>query len=184
MADEEFGESAVRNEAKALIRALINHILDRQVLHSRQLLRDLQAFDEPARLGSCSLLKNRAVEMTVLSVSLNKVALLRNQRDLGDPRRREKRHALSRCGRAWLDAAPATGPAARAAARLRRAGGADSQPADRSAGARAEHRRQPFPDFLEAGQRRHAASMHAGARRTGCEDLRTRAGTSSVMARG
>jgi DNA repair protein RecO (recombination protein O) len=48
MADEEFGESAVRNEAKALIRALINHILDRQVLHSRQLLRDLQAFDESA----------------------------------------------------------------------------------------------------------------------------------------
>jgi DNA repair protein RecO (recombination protein O) len=46
MAGEEFGDSAVRFEARALFRALINHMLDRQVLHSRQLLRDLQAFDE------------------------------------------------------------------------------------------------------------------------------------------
>ena len=46
MADEEFGELAVRSEAKTLIRALLNRILDRQVLHSRQLLRDLQAFDD------------------------------------------------------------------------------------------------------------------------------------------
>ena len=48
MAGEDFDQSSVRSEAKALIRALLNRILDRQVLHSRQLLRDLQAFDESA----------------------------------------------------------------------------------------------------------------------------------------
>lgn len=48
MAGEAFDDSAVRTEAKALFRALINRMLDRQVLHSRQLLRDLQAFDEPS----------------------------------------------------------------------------------------------------------------------------------------
>ena len=48
MADEEFADAAVRAEAKALFRALINRVLDRQVLHSRQLLRELQAFDEPS----------------------------------------------------------------------------------------------------------------------------------------
>jgi len=47
MAGEDFDDLAVRNEAKALIRALLNRILDRQVLHSRQLLRDLQSFEEP-----------------------------------------------------------------------------------------------------------------------------------------
>jgi len=46
MAGEDFADAAVRAEAKALFRALINRMLDRQVLHSRQLLRDLQAFDE------------------------------------------------------------------------------------------------------------------------------------------
>ncbi|MEO7760782.1 MAG: DNA repair protein RecO, partial [Casimicrobiaceae bacterium] len=46
MAGEDFESIVVRTEAKALIRALLNQILDRQVLHSRQLLRDLQAFDE------------------------------------------------------------------------------------------------------------------------------------------
>jgi DNA repair protein RecO (recombination protein O) len=48
MAGEDFDQLSVRSEAKALIRALLNQILDRQVLHSRQLLRDLQAFDESA----------------------------------------------------------------------------------------------------------------------------------------
>ena len=48
MAGEEFAVAAVKAEAKALFRALINRVLDRQVLHSRQLLRDLQAFDEPS----------------------------------------------------------------------------------------------------------------------------------------
>jgi DNA repair protein RecO (recombination protein O) len=48
MAGEHFEQLSVRSEAKALIRALLNQILDRQVLHSRQLLRDLQAFDESA----------------------------------------------------------------------------------------------------------------------------------------
>jgi DNA repair protein RecO (recombination protein O) len=48
MAGEEFDDAAVKAEAKALFRALINRMLDRQVLHSRQLLRDLQAFDEPS----------------------------------------------------------------------------------------------------------------------------------------
>ena len=46
MASEDFGDAAVKSEAKALIRALINRMLDRQVLHSRQLLRDLQAYDD------------------------------------------------------------------------------------------------------------------------------------------
>lgn len=46
MAGELFDDAAVRAESKALFRALINRMLDRQVLHSRQLLRDLQAFDE------------------------------------------------------------------------------------------------------------------------------------------
>jgi DNA repair protein RecO (recombination protein O) len=46
MAAEEFDDAAVKAEAKALFRALINRMLDQQVLHSRQLLRDLQAFDE------------------------------------------------------------------------------------------------------------------------------------------
>jgi DNA repair protein RecO (recombination protein O) len=47
MAGDDFDDLAVRNEAKALIRALLNRILDRQVLHSRQLLRDLQSFEDP-----------------------------------------------------------------------------------------------------------------------------------------
>jgi DNA repair protein RecO (recombination protein O) len=46
MADEAFDDATVRAEAKVLIRALINRMLDRHVLHSRQLLRDLQSFDE------------------------------------------------------------------------------------------------------------------------------------------
>ena len=46
MASEDFDDAAVKAEAKALIRALINRLLDRQVLHSRQLLRDLQAYDD------------------------------------------------------------------------------------------------------------------------------------------
>ncbi len=46
MANEDFDDAAVKSEAKALIRALINRMLDRQVLHSRQLLRDLQAYDD------------------------------------------------------------------------------------------------------------------------------------------
>jgi len=47
MAGEDFADGIVRAEAKALIRALINRMLDRQVLHSRQLLRDLQALEDP-----------------------------------------------------------------------------------------------------------------------------------------
>jgi DNA repair protein RecO (recombination protein O) len=46
MAGEDFADPAVKAEAKVLFRALINRMLDRQVLHSRQLLRDLQAFDD------------------------------------------------------------------------------------------------------------------------------------------
>jgi DNA repair protein RecO (recombination protein O) len=46
MADEAFDDATVRAEAKALFRALINRMLDRQPLHSRQLLRDLQTLDE------------------------------------------------------------------------------------------------------------------------------------------
>jgi DNA repair protein RecO (recombination protein O) len=46
MADESFDDAAVRAEAKTLFRALINRMLDRQPLHSRQLLRDLQTLDE------------------------------------------------------------------------------------------------------------------------------------------
>ena len=46
MADETFEDAAVRSEAKVLFRALINRMLDRQQLHSRQLLRDLQTLDE------------------------------------------------------------------------------------------------------------------------------------------
>ena len=48
MAEEVFDDAAVKAEAKVLFRFLINRMLDRQVLHSRQLLRDLQAFDEPS----------------------------------------------------------------------------------------------------------------------------------------
>lgn len=48
MAGETFDDAAVKTEAKALFRALINRMLDRQVLYSRQLLRDLQALDEPS----------------------------------------------------------------------------------------------------------------------------------------
>ena len=47
MAGDDFDDNVVRAEAKALIRALINRMLDRQVLHSRQLLRDLQALEDP-----------------------------------------------------------------------------------------------------------------------------------------
>lgn len=47
MAGGDFDDGTVRAEAKALIRALINRMLDRQVLHSRQLLRDLQALEDP-----------------------------------------------------------------------------------------------------------------------------------------
>ena len=47
MADEDFDKLAVRTEAKALIRALLNQILAGHVLHSRQLLFELQALDEP-----------------------------------------------------------------------------------------------------------------------------------------
>lgn len=50
MADETFDDAAVRAEAKALFRALINRMLDRQTLHSRQLLRDLQTLDETSFL--------------------------------------------------------------------------------------------------------------------------------------
>ena len=48
MADQTFEDAAVRSEAKLLFRALINRMLDRQTLHSRQLLRDLQTLDESA----------------------------------------------------------------------------------------------------------------------------------------
>jgi len=48
MAAEDFDDGTVKAEAKALIRALINRMLDRQVLHSGQLLRDLQRLDDSA----------------------------------------------------------------------------------------------------------------------------------------
>ena len=37
----DFADSATQQQAKALMRALINHCLGNQVLHTRQLLRDL-----------------------------------------------------------------------------------------------------------------------------------------------
>src|SRR5262249_49155923 len=37
----DFADSATQQQAKALMRALINHYLGNQVLHTRQLLRDL-----------------------------------------------------------------------------------------------------------------------------------------------
>ena len=49
MADETFVDAEVRAEAKTLFRALINRMLDRQPLHSRQLLRDLQTLDESSQ---------------------------------------------------------------------------------------------------------------------------------------
>jgi DNA repair protein RecO (recombination protein O) len=37
----DFADAATQQQAKALMRALINHYLGNQVLHTRQLLRDL-----------------------------------------------------------------------------------------------------------------------------------------------
>ena len=157
-------------ELRPLLRAQLHYHLGTSQLRTRQVMIEAQALEPMNPLVTTGQDRRRGT--TALSVNVNKIALLRNQRAAGDPERRRPVAHRARGGRARHHRAPA----ARRAPHPRRRRPRARRAAEGLARRRAQHRRQPVPEPDAARARAAPASVHLRSRRRGAGDLGPRLG--------